>query len=217
MYKKILCALVVGSIGLVGLTQTKIDEAPKATPQATKKTELDYVDIIFVNMQDAMLQCAQGKDAQKVVEAEEKKYAEMAQKEQQRMMQLKNELDTKATMVTADERRRMEKELNELQRGFQGKMKDWQEELQYCMHKETDLMVKEIEEAARTLAQNLDKAAVIDAPTGRVLYLRDDQNSTPGLVTLLDQQYTIKLTQKDNHTQSTVLASKESNKKVISA
>lgn len=218
MYKKTLCALVVGSIGLVGLTQTKIDEAPKTTVQATKSTKLDYTDIIFVNMQDAMLQCAQGKEAQKIVESEERKYAEMAQKEQQRGAQLKNELDTKATMVTADERRRMEKELKELERGFQGKMKDWQEELQYCMHKETDLMVKEIEQAARTLAQNLDMAAVIDAPTGRVLYLKDDKNSTFDLVTLLDQQYTIKLTQKDKDTQSTVLASKEeSNKKAVSA
>ena len=218
MYKKTLCALVVGSIGLVGLTQTKIDEAPKTTAQATKMTKLDYTDIIFVNMQDAMLQCAQGKEAQKIVESEERKYAEMAQKEQQRGVQLKNELDTKATIVTADERRRMEKELKELERGFQGKMKDWQEELQYCMHKETDLMVKEIEQAARTLAQNLDMAAVIDAPTGRVLYLKDDKNSTPDLVTLLDQQYTIKLTQKDKDTQSTVLASKEeSNKKAVSA
>ncbi len=218
MYKKRFCALVVGSIGLVGLTQTKIDEAPKAAPaQTTKKTELNYADIIFVNMQDAMLQCAQGKEAQKIVESEERKYAEMAQKEQQHMVQLKNELDTKATIVNTDERRRMEKELNELQRGFQGKMKDWQEELQYCMHKETDIMVKEIEQAACTLAQNTDKAAVIDAPTGRVLYLRDDQNRTTDLVTLLNQEHTIKLAQKDADKQSTVLASKENLKKAVIA
>lgn len=217
MYKKTLGVLVLGGVVLVGLTQAKVDEAPKVTPEATKKKKLDYADILFVNMQDAMLQCAQGKEAQKVVEAEEKKYAEMAQKEQQRMVQLKNELDTKATMVTADERRRMEKELNELQRGFQSKMKDWQEELQYCMHKETDLMVKEIEQAAHTLAQNADKAAVIDAPTGRVLYLKDDKNSTPDLVTLLDQQYTIKLVERDKDKQSTVLASKESSKRTVSA
>lgn len=191
-------------------------ESPAA--EQTKKTALDYVDILFVNMQDAMLECAQGRDAQQVVESEEKKYMELAQKEQQRIAQLNNEINTKATMVTVDERRRMEKELNDLQRDFQNKMQDWKYEVQYVMQRETDAMIKEIEQAACTLAQNANKAAVIDAPTGRILYLRDDKNSTPDLVTLLNQQYTIKVAQKDKEKQSTVLASsKDAHKKSIHA
>ncbi len=218
MYKKTLRVLAVGGICCASLNQAKVEDAPKAVSQVAKKTDINAADMLMVNMQDAMLQCAQGKEAQKIVEAEEKKYAEMAQKEQQRMVSLKNDLETKASMVTADERRKMEKELNELQRGFQGKMKDWQEELQYCMHKETDAMVKEIEQAARTLAENANKAIVVDAPTGRVLYLRDDKNSTSDLVTLLDNQYSIKLAQKDQGKQSTVMASaKDSSKKAVSA
>jgi uncharacterized membrane protein YkoI len=78
-------------------------------------------------------------------------------------------------------------------------------------------MVKDIEQAAKVLAENANKAVVVDAPTGRILYLRDDRNSTNDLVALLDNQYTMKLAQKDHGKQNAVVASKEAKSKAITA
>ncbi len=168
----------------------------KSESQA-KDARLDPSEVLYVDMQQAMLHSKQGADAQKMVEKEEKKYGELAQKEQQRMMQLKTDIETKSSMMTADARRKKEKELADMQRDFQNKMQDWKYELQYTMQRETDAMVKDIEQAAITLAKETGKAAVIDVQTGRALYLRNDKNSTNMLVAELDKQYTIKLAQKE--------------------
>lgn len=216
MYKRTLPLFVLGSVGLFICTET--DKTVSVDPTTLKTTEFNYYsDTIFVNMQDAMLSSLQGKQAQKVVETEEMKYAEIAQKEQQKMMGIKNELETQGTMLSADARRKLEKEFADLQRDYQNKVQDWRGDLQYTMQRETDAMVKDIEKAAKVLAENANKAVVIDAPTGRILYLRDDRNSTNDLVALLDNQYTMKLAQKDNGKQNTVLASKDAKSKAITA
>lgn len=216
MYKKALPLLALGTVGLFIFTET--DKSVSVEPTSLKTTEFNYYsDTLFVNMQDAMLSSVQGKQAQKVVENEEMKYAEIAQKEQQRIMGIKNELDTQGSMLSADARRKLEKELADSQRGYQIKVQDWREELQFTMQKETDVMVKDIEQAAKVLAENANKAVVVDAPTGRILYLRDDRNSTNDLVALLDNQYTMKLAKKDNEKQSTVIASKDVKHKAITA
>lgn len=197
MKKKLLFTCVL--LSTVGLSMA--DVPAKAEPAAKKapasNATLDPSEVLYIDMQQAMLQSKQGVDAQKMVEAEEKKYGELAQKEQQRMMQMKSDLDAKASMMSADARRKKEKELSDMQRDFQNKMQDWKYELQYTMQRETDAMVKEIEQAAVTLAKNTGKAAVIDAQTGRALYLRDDKNSTGLLISELDKAYTIKLAQKE--------------------
>jgi Skp family chaperone for outer membrane proteins len=132
-------------------------------------------------------------------------------------MQLKNELETQGSMLSADARRKVEKEFADLQRDYQNKVQDWRSELQYTMQRETDAMVKDIEQAAKVLAENANKAVVVDAPTGRILYLREDRSSTNDLVALLDNQYTMKLAQKDHGKQSAVVASKEAKSKAITA
>jgi Skp family chaperone for outer membrane proteins len=216
MYKKVLPLLALGSVGLFIFTET--DKTIAVEPISVKTTEFNYYsDTLFVNMQDAMLASLQGKQAQKVVETEEMKYAELAQKDQQRLMQLKNELETQGSMLSADARRKVEKEFADLQRDYQNKVQDWRSELQYTMQRETDAMVKDIEQAAKVLAENANKAVVVDAPTGRILYLREDRSSTNDLVALLDNQYTMKLAQKDHGKQSAVVASKETKSKAITA
>ncbi len=216
MYKKILPVLVLGGVGLFIFTET--DKTVALDPTSLKTTEFNYYsDTLFVNMQDAMLNSLQGKQAQKVVEGEEMKYAELAQKDQQKLMQLKNELETQGTMLSMDARRKVEKEFSDLQRDYQNKVQDWRSELQYTMQRETDMMVKDIEQAAKVLAENANKAVVVDAPTGRILYLRDDRNSTNDLVALLDNQYTMKFAKKDNEKQGTVVASKDAKSKAITA
>lgn len=215
MYKKTLSLLALGGIGLFVFTET---EKSAVTPQPVKTTEFNYYsDMIFVNMQDAMLNSLQGKQAQDVVGKEELKYAELAQREQQKIMQVKNELDTQGTMLSADARRKIEKEFTDLQRDYQNKVQDWKYELQYTMQRETDAMVRDIEQAAKVLAENANKAVVVDAPTGRILYLRDDRNSTNDLVALLDNQYTMKLAQHDRDKQSAVVASSKDKSKAVTA
>lgn len=204
MFKKN-CALMITSLMVTGIAFANT---------ADKASNLNYDEILYFNMQDAMMNSAQGKDAQKRVEAEERKYGELAQKEQQRMMQLKNDLDTRATMVNADERRKMEKELADLQRDFQNKMQDWKYEIQYTMQKETEILIKDIEQAASALAQQTGKAAIADTASGRIIYLREDKNSTNDIVAFLDQQYTVKLAQHDKQKQNTIMASKDAKKTV---
>lgn len=190
MHKKIVPVMVFGS--LVWFVISETDRAV-TTPVAVTQKEFNYhTDTLYVNMQDVMVNCLQGKQAQKVVEAEEIKYTELAQKEQQRIVALDNDIKTKGSLLNVDERRKMENEFVTLQRDFQNKMQDWKNELQYTMQRETDAMIKEIEQASKILAQNSDKAVVVDAPTGRVLYLRDDRNSTNDMIALLDNQYSMK-------------------------
>lgn len=191
MHKKIVPVMILG-----GLTWLVVSETDKAVTSATPVTQKEFnyhTDTLYVNMQDVMLNCLQGKQAQKVVEAEELKYSELAQKEQQRMMTIKNDIDTKGSLLNMDERRKLENEFATLQRDFQNKVQDWRNELQYTMQRETDAMIKDIEQASKILAENADKSVVVDAPTGRVLYLREDRNSTHDMVALLDNQYTMKL------------------------
>lgn len=190
MRKKILPVVVLSS--LTWFVISEIDRAVTAPVCVTQK-ELNYhTDTLYVNMQEVMGNCLQGKQAQKLVETEEIKYTELAQKEQQRMMSLDNDIRTKGSLLNADERRKMETEFATLERDFKNKMQDWRNELQYTMQSETDKMIKEIEQAAKILAENNDKAVVKDVPTGRVLYLRDDRNSTNDMIALLDNQYTMK-------------------------
>lgn len=207
MKKKMLFTCVLlSSVGLAFAKDDKAVTKADAKTMPAKKTELDPSNVLYVDMQQAMLQSKQGAEAQKIVEAEEKKYAELAQKEQQKMMKLKADTDAKASMMTADARRKKEKELADMQRDFQNNMQDWKYELQYTMQRETDAMVKDIEQAAISLAKNNDKAAVIDATTGRALYLRDDVNSTNQLVNVLDEQYTLKLAQQKNDKKAAITA-----------
>lgn len=216
MYKKMLPLLAFGGVGLFICTET--DKTVALDPASLKTTEFNYYsDTLYVNMEDAMKNSLHGKQAQKIVDAEKLKYAELAQKEQQKLMQLKNELETQGTMLSMDARRKVEREFADLQRDYQNKVQDWEYELQYTMQRETEAIIKDIELAAKVLAENANKDCVKDVPTGRILYLRDNRNSTNDLVALLDNQYTMKFAKKDNEKQSTVVASKETKSKVITA
>lgn len=196
MSKRILLACVV----LCGAQQVKAGAVEKASPAKHNWP------VLYVDMQDSMLKSKQGADAQKAIEAEEKKYGEMAQKAQQEMVKvqqdmvkIKNDLDQKASMMTVDAKRAEEKKfmnqqkkLQDLQRGYEENTNEWKYELQFAMQKETDAIIKDIEVAAKELAIKNDKKAVIDAQTGRALYLHDDFNSTDELISLMNNQYDAK-------------------------
>jgi Skp family chaperone for outer membrane proteins len=152
--------------------------------------------VLYIDMQQAMLQSKQGAEAQRLVEAEEKKYAELAQKAQQDMIKVKTDLDQKGSALAPEARRTQEKKLNDMQRDFQNNVKDWQGELQFTMQRETDAMIKEIEIAAKELAIQTGKKAVIDAQTGRALYLQDGFNSTNDLIAVMNKQFDAKYKQK---------------------
>jgi len=186
MLKKILPVVVCGSLALCIVSEMD-KNVSMVQPVMPKK--IYGSDTMYVNMQEAMMKSMQGKQAQKVVESEEVRYADLAQKEQQRMMNIKNDLDTKGSMLNMDERRKMENEFNGLQRDYQNKIQDWRNELQYAMQRETDTMIKEIEQAAKTLAINEKKELVVDVPTGRILYINEDRDNTDDLIALLDNQY----------------------------
>lgn len=194
MSKRILLACAV----LCGASQLQADAAKSQASSASSESavnKLSESQVLYVDMQQAMLQSKQGAEAQKLVEAEEKKYAEMAQKAQQEMIKVKTDLDQKASMMSPDARRTQEKKLGDMQRDFQNDMNDWKYELQFTMQRETDAMIKDIEIAAKELAKKADKKAVIDAQTGRALYLADEINSTNQLISVMDEQFTAK--QKD--------------------
>lgn len=178
MSKRMLLACVV----MCGVNQLEAAEA-KAKPES---------EVLYIDMQQAMLQSKQGADAQKVVEAEEQKYAQMAQKAQQDMIKVKTELDQKASTMKPELLRTQEKKLGDMQRNYQNDMQDWRNELQFAMQRETDAMIKEIEAAAKDLATKAGKKAVIDSQTGRVLYLHDDLNSTNELISVMNSQHDAK-------------------------
>lgn len=166
---------------------SEMDKNVSVQPVSAKKQQNS--DTLYVNMQQAMMESKQGQVAQGVVEAKEKEFAQLAQQDQQRMVTVKNELDTKGSMLNPDERRKLENEFNNLQRDYQGKMQNWRDDLQYVMQRETDVMIEQIQQAAKVLADNEKKDLVVDVPTGRVLFIREDRDSTRDLVTILDNQY----------------------------
>lgn len=178
MSKRMLLACAV----LCGAHQMDAEEV-KSKPES---------EVLYVDMQQAMLQSKQGAEAQKLVEAEEKKYAEMAQKAQQDMIKVKTDLDQKASMMSPEARRTQEKKLGDMQRDFQNNMNDWKYELQFTMQRETDAMIKDIEVAAKELGIKAGKKPVFDAQTGRALYLPDEMNSTDQLISVMDQQHDVK-------------------------
>lgn len=200
MSKRILlaCAVLCGSQQLqaeVAKNQavaTTAEQSPATTVDGSANKAKVESEVLYVDMQQAMLQSKQGAEAQKIVEAEEKKYAEMAQKAQQDMIKVKTELDQKASMMSPEARRTQEKKLGDMQRNFQTNMNDWREELQFTMQRETDAMIKDIELSAKELGLKNGKKPVIDAQTGRALYLPDDMNSTNQLITVMDQNYDAK-------------------------
>lgn len=164
-----------------------MDKSVAVQPVVAKKEHNS--DTLYVNMQQAMMESKQGQVAQATVEAKEKEFAQLAQQDQQRMVTLKTDLETKGSMLNADERRKLENEFNSLQRDYQGKMQGWRDDLQYIMQRETDVMIEQIQQAAKILADNAKKDLVVDVPTGRVLFIREDRDSTSDLVTILDNQY----------------------------
>ena len=197
----VLCGAAPLQAGEAKAQAAPATQAPAAQPAAVKVES----DVIYVDMQQAMLQSKQGAEAQKVVEAEEKKYAEMAQaaqqemvKTQQEMMKIKSEMEQKASMMSPEAQRAQEKKfraqekkLNDLQRDYQNNMGDWQNELRFIMQRETDAIIKDIEAAAKELGEKTGKK-VIDIQTGRPLYLHENLNSTNQLMSVMDEQFTAK-------------------------
>lgn len=188
MYKGKKAILMFGFVIVTVVTVTELNKVDSETQITEKSHAIDDSDIIFINMQDAMIASAQGKRAQKVVETQEIKYAELAQKEQQHMMQVKGDLESQAPMLSPEARRKMEKDLADLERDYRIKLEDWKYDLQGLMQKETTTMMENIASAAEQLAQNNDKAVVIDIQTGRVVYIREDKDKTADLVTILDNR-----------------------------
>lgn len=161
--------------------------AQTQTVPATKETK-----VLFVDMQTAMQTSKQGAEAQKTVEAEEKKYGEAAQKAQQQMVQAKTELDQKASVMTPEARHKKERELNDMQRDFKNNVEDWKYEIQMTMQRETEAILKDIETAAKELGHKTGAHAIVDVQTGRALYVDPVVNGTDSLVAIMNGNFDAK-------------------------
>jgi Skp family chaperone for outer membrane proteins len=195
MSKKLLFACVA----LCGASQVAAQEVSVNRAKGDREE-------LFVNMQEVMLQSKQGLEAQRKVEAEEKKYTELAQKDQQNIVEaqkdfikIKSEMEQKAPMLTPEAQRIEEKKLRSqeakvdgLRRAYDANMNEWRMDIQSVMQRETDLIINDIKDGARVLAEKTGKKKVTDIATGQTLYLHDDWNSTNDLLATVNANYDAK-------------------------
>ncbi len=156
-------------------------------------------EVLYVNMQDSMVKSKAGQQAQKVFEKKQEEYTQWAQDAQQNLVKKKQEIDAQAGMLSADAKRKKEKEFERWQRDAQDKDQEWKYEMQTVMQQESEKMDKILIDAAPKVTKKVGKELpIVDATTGRVLYLPKEYDNTDMLVSVLDEEYTIKLAESKN-------------------
>lgn len=184
MSKKMIfaCAFLCGA-ACMQAEEAKVQTAPCVKAES---------DTLYVNLQEAMLRSKQGDEAQKIVGAEQQRYTEQVQKAQQDMIKLKTDLDQKASMMSPEALRMQEKRIADMQRDLQILAKDAEYEIQLVMQRETDMIIKDIEESARELAEKTKKNKIIDAQSGRAIYLHPDYDDTHQLINVMNNKFDAK-------------------------
>lgn len=178
---------------------SKVQAPPLPIPQISKQGETG-LKFGFINSFEAMRNCAEG---QRIAQGIETKRAEMTkelEEDQNAIMKLANDYQTKASVLSEAARQDMEKQIRRMRTDYETKVKESQYELETMISKDTEVLAHAVEQACKPLAiaNNLD--VIIDEATGRTFYVRDDARHTETLVVHMDK------THKSGEKQDTMLA-----------
>lgn len=191
MKKHAVLATVMGLSGSL-MAIEEASQAPKASVILSEKSDLN---IKFINSFDAMRVSKAGQDATKDLDKKRKELTEDIQKEEQKITAAVNDFKSKSATLSQSAREKEEKSLRTMETNYKTKFEESKYDLELTMQKSTEALAKDVEKAAKIIAERDKLDAVVDAVTGRVIYAAEKVNVTDSIIKAMDIDYDVKIVQ----------------------
>jgi Skp family chaperone for outer membrane proteins len=194
-------------------------DAVKTASAAAVKTDLHVSDldaklnIRYVSSYDVMGGSQQGQDEGKNLEKKRQKLSEDLLADKKRIEQKAAEFSAKAQTMSEDARSKAERDLRTEEVTFKNKVQESEYELKADMQKVTERLVKDMEEAVIAVAKAEKLDAVVDAATGRVIYVADKLDITDKITKEMNKKHEIKLAANNKKPASNVAVAKKADAK----
>ncbi len=174
---------IVVSLGLMA--------CPLLAAAQTSTTSAPGEKIAVINMQDAIIQTAEGKKAMQDLQNKYRPRQQEAQKQQQEIQQLEDQLQKQMTTLSEEEQRSMSREIQEKQKILRRLSEDAQSDFQYdrdnMMRKIGQKMINVIDQYASKAGYTL----VIDGGQVPVYYAAKGVDITPEIVKAFNAAYPV--------------------------
>jgi outer membrane protein len=126
--------------------------------------------IAVVDMQRALNDCDAGKKAKDQVKAKFEKSQDQLRKQREDLDRMKEDYDRKALVLKDEERRNLEKDLENRGLEFKRKYEDFQRDLKRTDAELTSSIVEELYEIVKDYGQKNGYSLVLEASSGALLY-----------------------------------------------
>src|SRR2546428_6042395 len=128
------------------------------------------VRIAVVDMQRALNECDAGKKAKDQVKAKFEKSQDQLRKQREDLDHMKEDYDRKALVLKDEERRNLEKDLENRSLDFKRRYEDFQRDLKRTDAELTSSIVEELYEIVRDYGAKNGYSLVLEASSGALLY-----------------------------------------------
>ena len=128
------------------------------------------VRIAVVDMQRALNECEAGRKAKDQVKAKFEKSQDQLRKQREDIDRMKEDYDRKALVLKEDERRNLEKDLENRSLDFKRRYEDFQRDLKRTDAELTSSIVEELYQIVRDFGAKNGYALVLEASSGALLY-----------------------------------------------
>ena len=142
------------------------------------------VRIAVVDMQRALNECDAGKKAKDQVKAKFEKSQDQLRKQREDLDRMKEDYDRKALVLKDEERRNLEKDLENRSLDFKRRYEDFQRDLKRTDAELTSSIVEELYEIVRDYGAKNGYALVLEASSGALLYNDKASDITEEIVKL---------------------------------
>jgi len=140
--------------------------------------------IAVVDMQRALNECDAGKKAKDQVKAKFEKSQDQLRKQREDIDRMKEDYDRKALVLKDEERRNLEKDLENRSLDFKRRYEDFQRDLKRTDAELTSGIVEELYEIVRDYGAKNGYALVLEASSGALLYNDKASDITEEIVKL---------------------------------
>jgi outer membrane protein len=143
----------------------------------------------IIDIQTAILDCAEGKKAFSDLQAKFKPRQEQIREDQQSVLKLQNQLQTQAATLSGSEQRRLTRELQEKETMLKREEDDAQTDFTYDRQDVVRRIGRKMVQVIGQYAQQHGFSLVIDASTVPVYYAAHGLNITGAIVAAYDAKY----------------------------
>ena len=126
--------------------------------------------IAVVDMQRALNECEAGKRAKEQVKAKFEKSQDQLRKQREDIDRMKEDYDRKALVLKEEERRNLEKDLENRTLEFKRKYEDFQRDLKRTDAELTSSIVEDLYALVRQYSEKQGYSLVLEASSGALLY-----------------------------------------------